>query len=51
MILLDDLLTATDGQVHGPIGAVTFDSFCFDSRLVRSGQLFLAVKTEPRRWP
>ena len=27
-------------------GRVTFDSFCFDSRLVRPGQLFLAVKTE-----
>ncbi len=46
MILLDDLLTATGGRLHGPVGATTFDSFCFDSRLVQPGQLFLAVKTE-----
>ena len=46
MILLDDLLAATGGQVHGPVGATVFESFCFDSRVVRPGQLFLAVKTE-----
>ena len=46
MILLDDLLAATNGQVHGPIGATVFESFCFDSRVIRPGQLFLAVKTE-----
>ena len=46
MITLSDLLAATGGSVHGPIGAVTFESFCFDSRVVRPGQLFLAVKTE-----
>ncbi len=51
MILLDDLLAATGGQVHGPIGptavgATTFESFCFDSRVIQPGQLFLAVKTE-----
>ena len=28
------------------LGATVFDSFCFDSRLVRPGQLFLAVRTE-----
>ena len=31
MILLADLLAATGGQVHGPIGSTTFESFCFDS--------------------
>jgi alanine racemase len=46
MISLDDLLAATAGQVHGPAGATTFESFCFDSRVIRRGQLFLAVKTE-----
>ncbi len=46
MIALADLLAATGGHLHGPIGAATFDSFCFDSRLIRPGQLFLAVKTE-----
>ena len=49
MILLADLLAATGGQVHGPIAgrpSTTFESFCFDSRVIRPGQLFLAVKTE-----
>ena len=48
MILLADLLAATGGQVHGPtaVGSTTFESFCFDSRVIRPGQLFLAVKTE-----
>ena len=46
MILLDDLLAATGGQIHGPVGPTTFESFCFDSRVIRPGQLFLAVKTE-----
>ncbi len=46
MIELTDLLFATAGELIGPAQAVTFESFCFDSRLVRPGQLFLAVKTE-----
>jgi alanine racemase len=46
MILLDDLLAATGGQLHGPAGVIIFESFCFDSRVVRPGQLFIAVKTE-----
>jgi alanine racemase len=46
MILLDDLLAATGGQVHGPVGPTAFASFCFDSRVIQPGQLFLAVKTE-----
>jgi|WetSurMetagenome_2_1015567.scaffolds.fasta_scaffold06860_4 Alr-MurF fusion protein len=46
MILLADLLAATGGQVHGPVGPTAFESFCFDSRVIQPGQLFLAVKTE-----
>jgi Alr-MurF fusion protein len=46
MIHLDDLLAATGGMLHGPPRATVFDSFCFDSRLVQPGQLFLAVKTD-----
>ncbi len=46
MILLDDLLAAAGGRIHGPVAATLFDAFCFDSRLVRPGQLFLAAKTE-----
>jgi Alr-MurF fusion protein len=46
MIHLDDVLAATGGRLHGPPGATVFDSFCFDSRLVQPGQLFLAVKTD-----
>jgi len=48
MIQLADLLAATGGQLIGRAGATAFDSFCFDSRLARPGQLFLAVKTERR---
>jgi len=46
MIILDDLLAATGGQTCGPVTATAFESFCFDSRLARPGQLFLAVKTD-----
>ncbi|HEX8682547.1 MAG TPA: alanine racemase [Ardenticatenaceae bacterium] len=46
MITLDDILTATGGQLHGPAHATTFENLAFDSRLVQSGELFLAVKTE-----
>ncbi len=46
MILLSDLLVATGGRLHGPAFADRFTDFCFDSRLLRQGQLFLAVKTE-----
>ncbi len=48
MIRLDDLLLASGGHVHGPLGPTTFDGFCFDSRLVRPGQLFLALRTDRR---
>jgi alanine racemase len=46
MIYLVDLLAATRGQICGQIGASAFHGFCFDSRLVQPGQLFLAVKTD-----
>ncbi|MCC7352576.1 MAG: alanine racemase [Anaerolineae bacterium] len=46
MILLSDLLNATGGRLHGPVFADHFADFCFDSRLLHAGELFLAVKTE-----
>ncbi len=46
MIELQDLLAASGGRLCGPVRAAHFESFCFDSRLVRPGQLFMAVKTE-----
>jgi len=46
MIHLHDLLQATGGRVIGPVVAQGFTDFCFDSRLLEPGQLFLAVRTE-----
>jgi len=46
MIRLPDVLAATGGQIHGRMHAEVFDSFCYDSRLVRPRELFLAVKTD-----
>ncbi len=46
MIHLADLLNATGGRVHGPVFADTFVDFCYDSRLLNPGELFLAVVTE-----
>jgi alanine racemase len=46
MIHLTDLLAATGGRLSGPPGATTFASFCYDSRLARAGELFVAVKTD-----
>lgn len=46
MIHLQDLLSATHGRFIGPVAASEFTDFCFDSRLLEPGQLFLAVKTE-----
>ncbi len=43
---LDDLLSATGGRVHGATHAREFDGFAYDSRLLRPGQCFLAVKTD-----
>ena len=46
MIQLSDLLAATGGRLYGLPAASTFDDFCYDSRIVQPGQLFLAVVTE-----
>lgn len=46
MIRLADLLDASGGRLHGPVAAGVFDSFCYDSRLARPGQLFVAVVSE-----
>ncbi|MGD2146069.1 MAG: alanine racemase [Anaerolineae bacterium] len=46
MILLDDLLEATGGQLVGPSRPTTFPAFCYNSQRLNPGELFLAVKTE-----
>ncbi|MBI2845092.1 MAG: alanine racemase [Chloroflexi bacterium] len=46
MIYLSDILAATGGKVHGPLFAQEFPDFCYDSRILNPGELFLAVKTE-----
>ena len=46
MIDLKDLLAATGGIVHGPVFAGTFTDFCYDTRLLNPGELFLAVVTD-----
>ncbi len=46
MINLYDILEAADGQLLGDPAAVLFTDFCFDSRRVRQGELFVAVKTD-----
>jgi alanine racemase len=46
MINLYDILEAADGQLLGEQAAVIFTDFCFDSRRVREGELFVAVKTD-----
>lgn len=46
MINLHDLLNAANGQLFGDPAAELFTDFCFDSRRVSSGELFVAVKTE-----
>jgi alanine racemase len=48
MASLEDILAATStigGRVHGGVRATEFDGFAFDSRKVRPGELFLAVRT------
>lgn len=45
MILLEHLLAAAGGRLVGPAVARSFADFCFDSRLLNPGELFLAVKT------
>ncbi len=51
MIELSDLLTATNGQLHGPPFATRFSDFAFDTRTLGGqsadpGPLFVAIKTE-----
>lgn len=46
MIQLDDLLEATEGYLASAAYSRRFTDFCFDSRRVEPGQLFLAVKTD-----
>ena len=47
MIRLDDLRAADPGlRILGPAHAGRFPRFCFDSRLVEFGDLFVAVRTE-----
>jgi alanine racemase len=46
LIYLDDLLASTSGLVHGLVFADTFDDFCYDTRLLKPGELFLAVVTD-----
>jgi alanine racemase len=45
MIRLNDLLNATGGHLVGPAYTQHFTDFCYDSRRVEPGQLFLAIKT------
>ncbi len=46
MINLYDILDAADGQLFGEPVAQIFNGFCFDSRQAKSGDLFVALKTE-----
>jgi alanine racemase len=46
MILLDDLLAATNGRLIGPALATTFSDFAYDSRQAEPAQLFVAVKSD-----
>jgi alanine racemase len=46
LIHLSHLLAATDGEVCGPVFSDTFVDFCYDTRLLNPGELFLAVVTE-----
>jgi alanine racemase len=46
MIHLDDLLSATGGQRVGPATPTEFPAFCYDSRRIKPGEIFVTVKTE-----
>ena len=46
MIHLADLLAATGGAVDGPVHSQSFTDFCYDTRLLKPGELFLAVVTD-----
>ncbi len=45
MIHLEDLLKATGGRLHGPPKQRRFPAFCHDTRLLKPGELFVAVTT------
>jgi alanine racemase len=45
MIYLDDLMQATNGALYNEAVVTEFSGFAFDSRQLKAGQLFLAVKT------
>ena len=46
MIHLEDILDSTAGTPCGSVFAREFGDFCYDSRIVSPGELFLAVVTE-----
>jgi len=46
MINLHDILQAGNGQLFGDAAAEIFTDFCFDSRRVNPGELFVALRTE-----
>jgi alanine racemase len=46
MIQLDDILNADGACLFGSAVVTEFADFCYDSRRVEPGQLFLAVRTE-----
>jgi len=46
MIALDDLLAATGGKLISGGETSLFSGFCYDSRSVHPGELFVAVKTD-----
>ncbi len=47
MIHLPAFLAANPAaRLHGPAFAEAFDSFCYDSRIIQPGQLFVAYRTD-----
>lgn len=46
MIHLDDVLEATGGQLVGASTPTSFPAFCYNSKRLTPGELFVAVKTE-----
>jgi alanine racemase len=46
MVHLDDLLASTGGQLAGPAFGTDFEDFCYDSRLLNPGELFIALRTD-----
>ncbi|MCL5074148.1 MAG: alanine racemase [Chloroflexi bacterium] len=45
MVYLEDILKATAGRTFGEVFHREFDGFSYDSRKLRPGELFLAVRT------